>query len=243
MANYFTKGVVKLILADNEQAQWAAKLLKEVCMQLTNRAEGSPETWGDASLKPIVAPMLDGFETSMPTFNITVVDATVYADNDTSFDGDIAARWVQAVVTQFDIETPAGFTYANTCDRMRPDGFGGGAFVVTQQAIHYIDADAWLSETVANIYAGAATWAQDQCGTGVAHPIAPRTAELCTLPTPQLINQLASDVRCGSLDFWVTEEAGKEAHVINAGSVADQVTYLLTHGWTPDQIKQGSKQE
>lgn len=44
-----------------------------------------------------------------------------------------------------------GFQYANTCSRLRPDAFGGGAHVLdlaTGETVDWTDSDGWLAVTL-----------------------------------------------------------------------------------------------
>jgi hypothetical protein len=59
-----------------------------------------------------------------------------------------AGLLIQAFLRKFDIAAPAAFTYAETCDKHRVEGFGGGWVRVTREEVVVDDAlsqmDAWL---------------------------------------------------------------------------------------------------
>ena len=38
--------------------------------------------------------------------------------------------------------------YANTCSKMRQDGFGGGAIIITRDKIHRMNTSQWVDETL-----------------------------------------------------------------------------------------------
>lgn len=62
---------------------------------------------------------------------------------------DHAANFVQAILQRFDPKGKVGFQWADTCDKMRPDQFGGGAAVVTATSTKFLSTYQWLEKELA----------------------------------------------------------------------------------------------
>jgi len=62
---------------------------------------------------------------------------------------DHAANFVQAILQRFDPKGKVGFQWADTCDKMRPDQFGGGAAVVTATSTKFLSTFQWLEKELA----------------------------------------------------------------------------------------------
>jgi hypothetical protein len=62
---------------------------------------------------------------------------------------DHAANFVQAILFRFDPKGKVGFQWADTCDKMRPDQFGGGAVAVTANSKKWINTHQWLEKELA----------------------------------------------------------------------------------------------
>jgi hypothetical protein len=59
---------------------------------------------------------------------------------------DHAANFVQAILSRFDPKGKVGFQWADTCDKMRPDQFGGGACVVTAEKQKWLNTFTWMNK-------------------------------------------------------------------------------------------------
>lgn len=60
--------------------------------------------------------------------------------------------FVKTCASTFGLTGLWGFQYANTCSRLRPNAFGGGAHVLdlaTGKTVGWIDSDGWLAVTLA----------------------------------------------------------------------------------------------
>lgn len=74
-------------------------------------------------------------------------DLIVFCDE--SGNVDHAANFVQAILQRFDPKGKVGFQWADTCDKMRPDQFGGGACVVTATSTKFMSTFQWLEKELA----------------------------------------------------------------------------------------------
>ena len=71
---------------------------------------------------------------------------TMQTNSHLSPDLDEVIDFAQAYLQECD---PAGVVtveWANTCNKMRPDGFGGGAAVVTAASVEYITTHEWIAQ-------------------------------------------------------------------------------------------------
>ena len=74
---------------------------------------------------------------------------TMQTNSDLSPDLDELIDFAQAYLQECD---PAGVVtveWANSCSKMRPDGFGGGAAVVTATEVEYITTHEWIAQRLA----------------------------------------------------------------------------------------------
>jgi hypothetical protein len=74
--------------------------------------------------------------------NSTVIYAEEYGDTD------VLADILQEYMVCFDIEEPIGVEWAFTFSKMRPDEFGGGAFVVTKDDIQWTGTGYWITKQI-----------------------------------------------------------------------------------------------
>jgi hypothetical protein len=56
--------------------------------------------------------------------------------------GEIVAEWLDRTGQDRGI----GIEYANTCSKLRPDGFGGGAMWITREGVESMNSQGWLSD-------------------------------------------------------------------------------------------------
>lgn len=73
-----------------------------------------------------------------------VAEMWIYAEESGS--PNQAAAFLQAYLQKFNPQGSLWFSWAYTCSKMRVNEFGGGAAVVTAQAIKFIDAQHWAQE-------------------------------------------------------------------------------------------------
>jgi hypothetical protein len=62
---------------------------------------------------------------------------------------DHAANFVKAILFRFDPKGKVGFQWADTCDKPRPNEFGGGAIVVTATSKKFMNTYQWLEKEMA----------------------------------------------------------------------------------------------
>lgn len=59
------------------------------------------------------------------------------------------AKFLQAFLRKFDPQGGAYVTFAEVCDKDRPDAFSGGAYAVTAEQIEFIHASSWVASKLA----------------------------------------------------------------------------------------------
>ncbi len=77
---------------------------------------------------------------------------TLWMRSEGSGDPEALIQFVKCCARAFGLTGRWGFQYANTCSRLRPDAFGGGAHVLdlaTGETVDWIDSDGWLAATLA----------------------------------------------------------------------------------------------
>jgi len=72
----------------------------------------------------------------------------VFFGEDESGDVDAVAKYVQAFLKKHRTEGYFIMGFADTCDKSRPGGFGGGAVLVTTREISFINSYTWIDEQV-----------------------------------------------------------------------------------------------
>jgi len=80
------------------------------------------------------------------SFRCDVKDGAVYIDSGESGDADHAAIFAQKFLASFDSDDGIGFSYSVTCDKLRVDEFGGGAFFITKDEMKHINVYDWIDE-------------------------------------------------------------------------------------------------
>jgi hypothetical protein len=66
--------------------------------------------------------------------------------HDQGVDLDPLCHRLQNIMKHFDIPGPWGFTWSQDCTAPRTDAYGGGACIVSQDEITYMDTGTWLIE-------------------------------------------------------------------------------------------------
>lgn len=70
-------------------------------------------------------------------------------NSDTFPDLDEVIDFAQSYLKECDPAGVVTIEWANTCDKMRPGSFGGGAAVVTAAAVQYMNTHEWIAQTLA----------------------------------------------------------------------------------------------
>ena len=150
MADYYTKGIVKLTLIE-EQIIWAHKVLEEACKYLRLLSEGRITELYEYSLSKEAQIIVEDLVGVYPTYDIFVENGSLLVWDDSDFETEVIARWVKVVLNQFNIETPVSFQYIRDCNKARPDAYGGGAVVVTKHRITTFDLDKMVACEIAEL--------------------------------------------------------------------------------------------
>lgn len=79
-----------------------------------------------------------------PKETSAVAQMWIYAEE--AGDPDQVAAFLQAYLQKFNPTGSLWFSWAYTCSKMRVNEFGGGAAIVTSDAIKFIDAQQWAQE-------------------------------------------------------------------------------------------------
>ena len=152
MADYFTQFSF-VIPVTPEQGNWFAKV-HALATELIGHAEdgevrdnieGPPDT---ASAALVLAEKHDG----LPCLQVThdEKENTVWVRSEDSGNVDYTADLVQAFLRRFDLDRVISFQWANTCDRLRLDAFGGGALVISRRNADWLNTGTFV-ETAAKI--------------------------------------------------------------------------------------------
>jgi hypothetical protein len=144
MANYYTHFVMPVAMTE-EQVEFTTAVMEAI----DDMASG--EDFDDDSCPPHVlslARQIFGEIENYCSIEINHLDGDVYVWTDSAGDVsiDAPALLLQGVMAHFQIEGSVGLEYANTCDRGRPGGFGGGAAFISKDGIEWLGTRAWLEQ-------------------------------------------------------------------------------------------------
>lgn len=144
MANYYTHFVMPVAMTE-EQVEFATAVMEAIDEM------ASDEDFDEGSYPPHVlslARQIFGEIENSCSIEINHLDGDVYVWTDSAGDVsiDAPALLLQGVMAHFQIEGRVGLEYANTCDRGRPGGFGGGAAFISKDDIEWLSTRAWLEQ-------------------------------------------------------------------------------------------------
>jgi hypothetical protein len=150
MADYFTKFSF-VIPVTPEQGNWFAKV-HALATELIGHAEdgevrdnieGPPDT---VSAALVLAEKHD----ALPCLQVThdEKENTVWVRSEDSGNVDYTADLVQAFLRRFDLDRVISFQWANTCDRLRLDAFGGGALVISRRNADWLNTGTFVETAV-----------------------------------------------------------------------------------------------
>ena len=150
MADYFTKFSF-VIPVTPEQGNWFAKV-HALATELIGHAEdgevrdnieGPPDT---VSAALVLAEKHD----ALPCLQVThdEKENTVWVRSEDSGNVDYTADLVQAFLRRFDLDRVISFQWANTCNRLRLDAFGGGALVISRRNADWLNTGTFVETAV-----------------------------------------------------------------------------------------------
>jgi len=85
-----------------------------------------------------------GFRTEMQPIKGKRSQFELYVFAEESGNVEHAANFTQAILQRFNPKGVVGFEWAETCDRARPNEFGGGAAVVTATSTKFMSTRLWV---------------------------------------------------------------------------------------------------
>lgn len=86
-------------------------------------------------------------------FTVEREGGTVFFGTDEYGDVDALSKYIQAFLKKYRTEGYFIMGFADTCDKSRPGGFGGGAVLVTPREISFINSYTWIDEQVKKLKA------------------------------------------------------------------------------------------
>lgn len=119
MADYYTQFVVSIENVSLAGKAWAEQAVPSLPFYPEQETEDPPQTW------------------------------TMHIHSDIFPDLDEVIDFIQTYLRECHPTGVVTIEWANTCNKMRPDGFGGGAAVVTATGVETITTDAWLTQRLA----------------------------------------------------------------------------------------------
>jgi len=245
-----TSGSISLQL-DPDQAIWAKKLINETCLYLYDKQAGKDFS-GDRTFLPVIESIVQDL-TGTPSYNIHQVGGRIEISNTQNFDNRLASRWADAVYRQFKLTRPF-----ETELRSDPDDFLAAYVKMFDEVVAQMEGFSKRTKVGASFFDRSifnhSFWSwprgwvskipQAKADAPQAKPATPSENHTQAIPKPtdRVFNHLVADCKPGSLDFWITETSDKMAEKINAAGIEAQIQYLMSQGWTPEQIKKASEQ-
>jgi hypothetical protein len=138
-----------------EQAEWLAAV-HALCTGLEEAIDGEPPRPPSeprfATAYTLIEQCIAGDLTA--SVSIEADGTSVWLHADECGDVEYTADLLAAMLESFNSDAILSFTWANTCSRMRPDEFDGGAVVITKDEIRFLSPSRWIDEQVSAIRAG-----------------------------------------------------------------------------------------
>jgi hypothetical protein len=132
--------------ATNEQAAWL--LYVHESMILARDEPSEPRDPEIAALYDLLMDEDQPYSADIEHGAITGGGVWVHDDGEW-IDVEYVAKLLQAWLKHFDINEPIAFEWAETCSKPRVGEFGGGACIVTQDAIQFSCTQRWIQEQLA----------------------------------------------------------------------------------------------
>ena len=82
----------------------------------------------------------------MPEWHLAAKGVWLWLYTDEGGSPEVAALIAQAYLRRFRPDERLGFEWAFTCSKLRPDGIGGGAALITAEKVTYLNTEYWLDE-------------------------------------------------------------------------------------------------
>jgi len=133
--DYYTETSLEVPLSQEEQ-DWAIEFLDYLLLEPENRL---PE------YDDLIAAV--GGEYLEPGFGVGKQEGYLWIKGEHP-DLEAIANFIQCILIHFNKDIAVGFQWANTAGRPIPDGFGGGACVVTKNEQDWLNTAEWASTRV-----------------------------------------------------------------------------------------------
>ena len=143
MANYYTQLSVEVALPSEKAAQDAVALFADIDKHLEGQFDADTD---EEAPWPEELAVFKQYEYSSDLI-VEVEGSGIWVhDENGGPNVNLLADYLKLVLQKLDPQGSVGFEWAVTCDKHRPDGFGGGAIFVTAQSIDWITGWEWLTE-------------------------------------------------------------------------------------------------
>ena len=143
MADYYTKLSENFLLPENA-ARWLIALeqrLDRIAWQEVDPVT-NPDPM-DAVLRELFG---DHMRASGCEWSYDATAGVLAVWSDENADDMVVATLLQATLREFDVEGPLSLQWSNDCSKARPDAYGGGAVVLTQDDMNTIYTGEWITE-------------------------------------------------------------------------------------------------
>ncbi len=146
MANNYTQ-FAEVITMPREAAEYAVALQAAAWRVVDDE---TLEPGDEQPARALIAEYADrcGGEWYGTSTTFEVCDNGLYIAAEESGDLEAVALVIQYTFRHFGLTNFAYIEYANTCSRMRPGEFGGGAMVVTKDDTRWLSTSLWVSQTI-----------------------------------------------------------------------------------------------
>ena len=149
MANHYVQFSVAFRIQNDEERKWCdghLSLADRIFKSCDEHAMEMEEHPMFQELEQLVADYkLEEYDEHIG-FDFEIRHGEIFIFAEESGNPDNAALFVQKFLQKFDQKSGVGFSYCTSCDKMRPNEFGGGAFFVTADEIKHIDVFQWVDD-------------------------------------------------------------------------------------------------
>lgn len=168
MADYFMQMSAALAINSDEQKAWLKKYLPlTVCDEDLCDPDEDPEVPLLEELKreAEVLDCLEAWDSIREAYYQDLAGPEWYIEKDGDdgkpyvwFHADEGvgslehlAEFIRMFLRKFDIKEPWSLTWSETCSKPRLDAFGGGAVVVSKDAVKWLNTGSWVNDTIKNL--------------------------------------------------------------------------------------------
>ena len=138
MANNYTQFSFT-VKASKDQAAWIESIVR--ACHAYQGGEGD-----DCEFDRVVIRILEG--DLFPDVQIEFDDSELWFHADESGDIEFTANLIHEMLKHFNREDRLGFTWSQSCSKMRCDEFSGGAVFITKDDVQFISAVLWLGDKI-----------------------------------------------------------------------------------------------